>query len=309
MKQWKKSLWWLFLAVFLVAACASQPESVLVERDFAGEAGSTAADASTFAPSEPSAQNANLGANIELPSQPLIIRTGNLDIVVEDTDAAVAAITSLVNSMEGWVVSSNLYKYGEARRGDMSVRVPVTQFDVAMEQIKGLALEVNSESSSGQDVTEEYVDLGARLSNLEATAARVRGFLDEATDVEDALAVNQELSRLESEIEQIKGRMNYLSQSASFSTIQIGITPDVLSQPIEIAGWRPQGVAKEAVEDLVDALQGLADFLIRFVIAVLPILLIAGVPLFFIVRAVVRAVRKQRQPAAPPPAESGGNSG
>lgn len=301
MKQWKKSLVWLFLAVFVVAACAGQPESVLVERDFAGEAGSTAADASEFAPSEPVAQSGNVAANMQLPSQPLIIRTGNLGIVVEDTDATVAAITSLVNGMEGWVVSSNLYKYGEARRGEMTVRVPVAQFDAAMGQIKALALEVNSESSSGQDVTEEYVDLTARLSNLEATAARVRGFLDEATDVEDALAVNQELSRLESEIEQLKGRMNYLSQSASFSTIQVDITPDVLSQPIEIAGWRPQGVAKEALEDLINGLQGLADFLIRFIIAVLPMLLIVGVPLFFIVRAIVRAVRKRRQPAALPP--------
>ncbi|GAB4151844.1 MAG: DUF4349 domain-containing protein [Candidatus Promineifilaceae bacterium] len=300
MKQWKKSLVWLFLAVFVVAACASQPQSMLVERDFAGEAGSTATDASEFAPSEPVAQSGNVAANMQLPSQPLIIRTGNLSIVVEDTDATVAAITSLVNSMEGWVVSSNLYKYGEARRGEMSVRVPVAQFDAAMEQIKALALEVNSESSSGQDVTEEYVDLTARLSNQEATAARVRGFLDEATDVEDALAVNQELSRLESEIEQIKGRMNYLSQSASFSTIQVDITPDVLSQPIEIAGWRPQGVAKEALEDLINGLQGLADFLIRFVIAVLPMLLIVGAPLFFIVRAIVRAVRKRRQPAVLP---------
>lgn len=302
MKQWKKSLVWLFLAVFVVTACASQQESVLVERDFAGEAGSTAADASEFAPSEePVAQSGNVAANMQLPSQPLIIRTGNLGIVVENTDETVAAITSLVNGMEGWVVSSNLYKFGEARRGEMTVRVPVAQFDAAMGQIKALALEVNSESSSGQDVTEEYVDLTARLSNLEATAARVRGFLDEARNVEDALAVNQELSRLESEIEQLKGRMNYLSQSASFSTIQVDITPDVLSQPIEIAGWRPQGVAKEALEDLINGLQGLADFLIRFVIAVLPMLLIVGVPLFFIVRAIVRAVRKQRQPAAPPP--------
>lgn len=302
MKQWKKSLVWLFLAVFVIAACASQQESVLVERDFAGEAGSTAADASEFAPSEePVAQSGNVAANMQLPSQPLIIRTGNLGIVVENTDETVAAITSLVNGMEGWVVSSNLYKFGEARRGEMTVRVPVAQFDAAMGQIKALALEVNSESSSGQDVTEEYVDLTARLSNLEATAARVRGFLDEARNVEDALAVNQELSRLESEIEQLKGRMNYLSQSASFSTIQVDITPDVLSQPIEIAGWRPQGVAKEALEDLINGLQGLADFLIRFVIAVLPMLLIVGVPLFFIVRAIVRAVRKQRQPAAPPP--------
>ena len=304
MKQWKSSLAWMFLAAFIVTACgAASSEQVAVERDFAGEDGSAA-----FAPSAPARQSGNISTSGELPAQPLIIRTGNLGLVVADTDAAVTAITRLVNSMEGWVLSSNLYQYGQtagisARRGEMTVRIPVSQFDAAMNQLKALALEVTSESSSGQDVTEEYVDLSARLSNLEATAARVRSFLDEADDVEDALAVNRELSRLESEIEQIKGRINYLSQSAAFSTIQISIIPDVLSQPITIAGWRPQGVAKEAIEDLVNALQGLANFLIRFVIYVLPLLLIVGLPLFLLTRAIVRAARKQRQ-APPPPPES-----
>jgi hypothetical protein len=227
----------------------------------------------------------------------LIIRTGNLSIVVADTEATIAQIMTMVEANDGWVVSSSLYQYSEtAKTGDITVRVPSDGYNSALEAIKGMALEVTNESSSGQDVTDEFVDLASRLTNLEATADRVRNFLDESRNVEEALAVNQELSRLEGEIEVIKGRMQYLSQSASFSTITVHLTPDEASQPIELAGWRPEGIAKEAIEDLVRALQGIAGFLIQFIIAVLPILLILGIPIWLVVRFFIR--RRRRRKAA-----------
>jgi hypothetical protein len=169
-----------------------------------------------------------------------------------------------------------------------------------MDQIKGLAMEVTSETTNSQDVTEEYVDLSARLGNLEATRDRVRAFLEDARNVEEALAVNQELSRLEGEIEAMAGRLQFLSQSAAFSSLTINLTPDILSQPIQIAGWQPQGVAREAIEDLVEALQGLADFLIRLGLFVLPLALILGVPVYLVVRFVRNYRRRSVRPVAPP---------
>jgi hypothetical protein len=234
----------------------------------------------------------------------LIIRTGHLTIIVADTETAVAQITQMVEANGGWVVSSSLYQYSDtAKTGDITVRVPSDGYNSALEAVKGMALEVTDESSSGQDVTDEFVDLSSRLANLEATAARVRNFLDETKNVEEALAVNVELSRLEGDIEVIKGRMQYLSQSASFSTISIHLTPDEASRPIEVAGWRPQGVARDAVESLVDALQGLANFLIWFAIYALPLLLIIGVPIWLFVRFIVRRRRRRKAAAAPPATE------
>lgn len=227
----------------------------------------------------------------------LIIRTADMSIVVEDTDETIAAITRMAEENEGWVVTSGVYQYNEtAKTGNITIRIPSEGFNSAIAAIKGLSLEVTSESSSGQDVTEEYVDLNARLENLEATADRVRSFLDDATKVEDALAVNAELSRLEGEIEVIKGRMQYLSQSASFSTININITPDVLSQPIEVGGWRAEGVVRDALESLVEALQGLATLIIWFVLVALPLGLIVIVPLWII----WRVVRGRRSRVSPP---------
>lgn len=219
-------------------------------------------------------------------SQPrLIIRTADMSIVVVDTEEALERLTKMATENGGWVVNSSVFQYSEtAKTGNITLRVPAEGFDSALEAISAMAVEVTNLSTSGQDVTEEFVDLSARLENLEATAVRVRSFLDETRNVEEALAVNQELSRLEGEIEAYKGRIQYLSQSAAFSTITVNLTPDELSQPIEVGGWRPSGIVREALEALVDALQGLATFAIWLIIYFLPIALIIGLPLWLVVR-------------------------
>lgn len=278
----------------------------------------SAADESYFAPamSEESAVTANDGIAYgeseaafappaEMPQaeqvmqERLIIRTADMSVVVSDTDEALASIAAMAEENGGWVVNSGVYQAGEGlKTGNITIRVPAEGFQSALDAITLLSVEVTSLSTSGQDVTEEFVDLSARLDNLEATAARVRGFLDETRNVEEALAVNQELSRLEGEIEVIKGRMQYLSQSAAFSTISVNLTPDALSQPIQVAGWRPQGVARDALETLVDALQGLANVVIWLVIFVLPILLLIGIPVWLIVRAIRKRRTARNTPAA-----------
>lgn len=301
----------LFLLVALIlSACASREyEQAAADRSYAVEA----VEAERVVSGAPSAANdgaadsfdSDVATNFaagESSSQAqaqerLIIRTGNLTVVVEDAEASLRQITSLANSLGGWVVSSNAYQYTSSPtaslRGSLTVRVPAEQFDATMAQIKSMAVEVQSETTSGQDVTEEYVDLSSRLQNLEVTAARVRSFLADADDVEDALAVNAELSRLEGEIERTKGRMQYLSQSAAFSTISVDLIPDALSQPIEVGGWRPEGVVREALEALINTLQVLAEVIIWLGIYLLPVLLLLGIPAWLVFLA-VRSWRRRR---------------
>jgi hypothetical protein len=103
---------------------------------------------------------------------------------------------------------------------------------------------------------------------------------------------------LESEIESLKARMQFLSESAAFSRLTIFITPDVLSQPIEVGGWRPGGVALSALEALISVLQGIATALIWSVILCLPLAIIFGVPAFFIIRYIYRRRQKSQEEAA-----------
>ena len=96
-------------------------------------------------------------------------------------------------------------------------------------------------------------------------------------------------------MELIKGRMQYLSQSAAFSTISINLTPDVAAQPIQVGGWRPEGIAKDAIEALIDALQGLGNVLIWAVLFLLPMALVLGAPLWLAVRVVRRWRRRRKE--------------
>ncbi len=251
-------------------------------------------------------QAANVATQLQPSQERLIIRNAEMTIVATDTEAALTQIAQMAENGGGWVVSSNVYQSSEtSKTGYIQIRVPSEGFQSVLDAIAGLSVRVESLSTSGQDVTEEYVDLSSQLVNLEATAARVRAFLDDAVRVEDALAVNAELSRLEGEIAVIKGRIQYLEQSSAFSSITVNVTPDELAQPIEVAGWQPAGVAKQAIEALANALQVLANLVIWFVIVVLPILLLILIPIAFILWLIRRLRRREAAAPPPPPASRG----
>ena len=214
----------------------------------------------------------------------LVIKNATLSIVVDNPAATVEAITKMAEGMGGFVVSLNTYRttFGpqaqEAEQANMTIRVPSANLNAALEQIKGLAVEVNNESVSGQDVTSEYTDLKSRLTNLEAAEKQLQSIMAEATKTEDVLAVYNQLVYTREQIEVIKGQMKYYAESAAMSAITLDVIPNVVTQPIEIGGWHPEGTAKTAIEDTIRALQSFTDDLIYFAIARLPFLLLFGIP-------------------------------
>jgi hypothetical protein len=243
---------------------------------------------------------AGSGANYDEDAGPaitvdrLIIRNAWLDLVVPDTEDALDEIEDVVREMDGFVVESNVYQYGESKRATVQIRIPADKLDEALEHFRGMATEVRSENISGQDVTDEYVDLQSRLRSKEATEAKLLEFLEEAEDTEAALEVYAQLERIQTDIEVIKGRMQYLEQSAAMSSVTIELTPDELAQPIEIGGWHPEGTLRDSVEALIRVLQFLADAIIVIVVVVLPVVIVIFGPLvglFFIIRAIVRRRR------------------
>jgi hypothetical protein len=234
----------------------------------------------------------------------LVIRNANLTLVVTDPTASVEAITKLAEDMGGFVVSSYLYEtaYGTGdlttTQGTITVRVPADQLDMALDSIKAGATEVRSENISGEDVTQQYVDLESRLRNLEAAEEQLQEIMGSATTTEDVMMVYNQLVQVRGEIESVKGQMQYFEQSARLSAITIELIPDAAAQPLQIAGWRPEGTAKAAVEALIQALQFIAEAGIWAVICVLPIGLILGVPAYFIIRAIRRRRKAAKAKAA-----------
>ncbi|MBC8477144.1 MAG: DUF4349 domain-containing protein, partial [Dehalococcoidia bacterium] len=130
-------------------------------------------------------------------------------------------ITGMADGFNGYVVSSGVWKEGERLVGNIAVRVPAEHFDDAIRALRGMAVEVTYESTSSKDVTEEYVDLSAELKNLEATEEQYLRLMEKAEEVDDMLSIQRELSRTRGEIEQTKGRMQYLERTSATSLIEV----------------------------------------------------------------------------------------
>lgn len=233
----------------------------------------------------------------EIPER-MIVYTGDLAMVVADTDAVQRQIEVLVEEAEGYIASVESYTVSEGvRRTDLSLRVPAETFNSTMDALRKMALEVTRESVSTQDVTEEYVDLTARLRALEAKAARLEELMERAEDTEAVLEVYRELSATQVEIEQTKGRMQYLERQSAMATIHVELTPDELARPLEVAGWRPQGTVKHAIEALIKTFQFLIDALIWLIIWALPVVVFLGLLIFLFVKLLrlLFGRRKRRQ--------------
>lgn len=176
--------------------------------------------------------------------QRMIVRTGNLTLVVSDIAATLDRIAQMAESTQGYVVSSNQWKDNSRLVGTITIRVPSEQFDNTMSSIKSLADEVTSENTSAQDVTEEYVDLTAKLKNLEATEAQLLEIMKKAEKVEDILAVQRQLTTTRDDIERTKGRMQYLEQTSETSLITVQLTQSKLEVKLTAISGRNVAVGE-----------------------------------------------------------------
>ena len=229
----------------------------------------------------------------------LVIKNADLRIVVDNPEEKMAAITALASSLGGHVISSNTYQtYGnsgiEVPEGNITIRVPAESLDAALKQIKADVIEVDSENVSGQDVTDQYVDLQSRLKAKKAAEEKMLEIMDEAYSTEDVLAVYAQLQILQSDIEVLTGQINYYERSAAMSSISVAVIASEKSKPIEIGGWELGETASKSVQNLIDYLQGFTRFLINFVIFILPVLVTIFLPFYLVFIGIRKIVRRRR---------------
>ena len=144
------------------------------------------------------------------------------------------------------------------------VRVREEEDDLpAQEEVGDMAVKVESESTDNRDVTEEYIDLTARLGNAEATEAQYLSLLDEARTVEDTMRIYEGLSRIRQEIEQLEGRIQYLERTTSMSLISVSLEP---ASKLVASGWNVTEILRSAVRGLTNFGQWLAGALIWLLI-------------------------------------------
>ena len=206
----------------------------------------------------------------DLPStqERMIVRTGEMSLVVDDVTQVCNEIAQLAANSNGYVVSSRISGEEEEMRGWISIRVPDGKFNQTLAELRELAVRVTSESTSSQDITEEYVDLESRLKNAQATEEQYLTLLEKAEDVEDILGIYERLSWVRGEIEQIKGRMQYLERTSSTSLITVQLKPETTTKPLVQAGWSALEALKSAVRGIVTFGQWLGTIAIWLVIFV-----------------------------------------
>lgn len=220
-----------------------------------------------------------------------IIKTGSLDLVVDEVPDAVASITNIATSVGGFVQRSSVNETPDGVRfGSVTIRVPSKDFESSMAEVKSLATLVENESASGRDVTEEFTDLQARLKNAQAQEEAYIRVLDQAVTVKDILAVQEKLGTIRSQIESLEGRIQYLENVTSFSTITVSLSEEV-SITLPTDEFRPLASIKEAAQALVAIGQ-------TVIVGLIWIVIVGGgivIPIGLIVWGIVRAVKYARR--------------
>ncbi|MDT7809906.1 MAG: hypothetical protein QOJ70_3719 [Acidobacteriota bacterium] len=235
-----------------------------------------------------------------VPVERKIIRNATLSLEVEEPSKAMQRIASVAESRGGFVVNTESRQQsgsGSDRSYEiitLEMRVPAAQFDAALGDIRGVG-RVTSEKLSGKDVTEEYIDLEARLRTQKALESQLLEIMKGAHDVADALTVQRELANVRTEIERVEGRRRFLENQASLSTFNVTLQPPA---PLVSTTGFFHSIAAAFGQGL-DIAAAVMLFLIRALLALLPVAIFLGLPAFFILRFLVR--RLNRRTALPPP--------
>ena len=224
-----------------------------------------------------------------------VIKNGDLSLKVGSADRAAGEISNIVKQKGGEVFSTNFYEVVKGQKsGFLTVRVPVDKFEEAINDIKKIAVQVLSESTNGQDVTEEYTDLQAQLKNKKAEEESFVKILDTAGKIDDILSTTREIARVRGEIERLEGRIRFMDNQTDMSTITVNLTEDVTVTPIN-EGWRPWQVVKESVKELISNIQVFANNIIRFIIVGIPSLIPFVLLIIFLIWVGKKIFRKINQ--------------
>lgn len=183
----------------------------------------------------------------------MVVHTADISMIVADVNQTRDNIVFLAGKYRGYVVSSNFRARGEDLAGTITIRVPEDKLDTAMAEIRTMGIRVTAERSSSQDVTAQYVDLQARLTNARATETQYLTLMNRAQQISDIIQIQDKLSQVRQTIEQLQGQIEYLRNTSSTSLITVTLEPETSNQPVVQAGW-------SFTENLRAAARGFVEF-------------------------------------------------
>jgi major membrane immunogen (membrane-anchored lipoprotein) len=220
----------------------------------------------------------------------MVIYNAEMNLKVKNFEKARNALEQKAKSYKGYIVNSSSNRYdGEQQSGTMTFRIPQEHFQAFLNDAEGLSVQVYNRQVSGEDVTEEYVDLESRLKSKRAVEARLLEFMKQAQKTEDLLKISSDLANVQEEIEQIAGRKKFLENQSALSTVTISLEENEVPVPkIDNENLNTWQKIKKQFADNINILLSAGSGIMVFLIGNLPILLIVGI----IVSAIIFFVKK-----------------
>jgi hypothetical protein len=230
-----------------------------------------------------------------------IIRNADLTIEVASPTETQSKVVSIAEAHGGFVVNSEAKQRdnGDATHRTLDiklvVRIPENQFGAVLDKVRGLASNRNEEKVTGQDVTEEFIDLDARIKTQRALEAQFLQIMKQAGKIEDALEVQRQIAEVRTEIEKLEGRKRFLENRSSLATITVNI---LAPKPITVNTSGFGRSVRDSISESVDVGAEIVLFFVRFVIVMFPITLLLLLPGGLLLRYFIRRARRMRLAAA-----------
>ena len=235
--------------------------------------------AATAAPAQPASGEGGGDGVGALIDDAKIIRTGTIDLEVTDVPTALMTARDGIRAMGGYVGASQTANVDDRPTASITYRIPAARWEDALDllrRLNGLTSKVVTEQTQAVEVTGQVVDLEARIKNLRASEAALQQIATGTTKISDVLEVQQQLTNVRGQIEQLSAALADLQDRAGFATLTATFSVPVVAVEVARKGWEPSVVVDEATASLVNVLQALTTAGIWFAIVWLPILLVLG---------------------------------
>lgn len=277
----------LTMLSFLLFACSSQDSSESVSESGDTDTAESSIERQQLSTEDSAVENSesevqeeaqvNEGIPEVTSSNRKIIYNANLDVEVKNYQNAVNQIEQEITAKSGYIVSSDSYQVeDDLQEGTITARIPQEQFESFLEVVEQGDMKVTQKSVSGEDVTEQYVDLESRLKSKKLVEERLLEFMEQAEKTEDLLNISNDLASVQEEIEQITGQLNYLKNKSDLATVTLFIRENRLDlvRDEDLNTWER---TKEQLMKSVNFLLSAGSGLVVFLIGNLPILLLITV--------------------------------
>ena len=259
----------LVLVLMTLVACGSNSapmEGMTVSSPAMAESFSSEM-AMDIAVSQESMMRSNVGSKIQT--------NGNLSVEVKNLVEAISHINDLIVKYEGVKTSSNTSKSLKPYI-NMNILVPSISFDNFIEEIKTISSSIVSENIYTNNVTEEFIDISARLNVMKKTQERFVTLLNETSNVQEIIQVETELMRIQSEIDSLQGRIDYLNKTTKNSELNLNVSEESL---LSGDGWNFTNSFENAVKNLVSFSKGVIDWLLHLLVFI-PIIILVSILLY-----------------------------